>query len=728
VTDARSYGLNDAAGVTALVEGRHGDPFALLGPHEVDGRRVVRTLQPGAMGVELIDASGRSVAELRRVHDDGLFAGVAPDESAYRLRVRWPGASHDTHDPYAFGTLLSDEDLGRMADGTHVELFRVLGAHPITLNGVHGVRFAVWAPNAKRVSVVGDFDSWDGRRHPMRKRVPSGVWELFVPGLLAGARYKYEIWGADGSLTQRADPVALAAELPPSTASIVADPTAFNWTDGEWLRKRGALHHAGSPLSIYELHAGSWLRGKDNEELHWDEIGERLIPYVAGMGFTHIELLPISEHPFGGSWGYQPLGQFAPTSRFGTPEAFARFVDRCHEAGVGVIVDWVPAHFPTDIHGLAHFDGTPLYEHADPREGFHQDWNTLIFNLGRNEVSGFLVASALAWLERFHVDGLRVDAVASMLYRDYSRKHGEWVPNKYGGRENLESIDFLRRVNQLVAERHPDCMTIAEESTAWPGVTQPVDQGGLGFTFKWNMGWMHDSLDYMTHDPVHRRWHHGEMTFSMVYAYSEKFVLPLSHDEVVHGKRSLLGRMPGDEWQKFANLRAYYGFMWGHPGKKLLFTGGEIAQPREWNHDAQIAWELLDHPMHLGVQKLVRDLNHLYAATPALHVSDSDPRGFRWVIGDDAEQSVFAWLRMTDGGRTVLVVSNMTPTPRHGFRIGVPEGGRWREALNSDATEYGGSGIGNEGERHAQAVPAHAFEQSLVLSLPPLSTVMFVAD
>jgi 1,4-alpha-glucan branching enzyme len=455
VTDARNYGLSDTAAIAALVEGRHGDPFALLGPHAVEGRRVVRTLQPGALGVELIDGQGRPVAELRRVHDGGLFAGFAPDESAYRLRVRWSGASHDTHDPYAFGTLLADDDLARMADGTHVELFRVLGAHPVTLDGVHGVRFAVWAPNAQRVSVVGDFDSWDGRRHPMRKRVPSGVWELFVPGLLAGARYKYEIWGADGSLTQRADPVALAAELPPSTASIVADPTAFHWTDAEWLRKRGALHHAGSPLSIYELHAGSWLRGKNNEELHWDDIGERLIPYVAGMGFTHIELLPISEHPFGGSWGYQPLGQFAPTSRFGTPEAFARFVDRCHEAGVGVIVDWVPAHFPTDIHGLAHFDGTPLYEHADPREGFHQDWNTLIFNLGRNEVSGFLVASALAWLERFHVDGLRVDAVASMLYRDYSRKHGEWVPNKYGGRENLESIDFLRRVNQLVAERHP---------------------------------------------------------------------------------------------------------------------------------------------------------------------------------------------------------------------------------------------------------------------------------
>ncbi len=587
--DLRTYGLTDTAGIEALVEGRHGDPFALLGPHTVDERRVVRTLQPGAQGVELIDAEGRVVGELQRVHAGGLFAGIAEGDAGYRLRVHWPAATQDTPDPYAFGALLGDEDLARLSDGTHIELFRCLGAHPVTIDGVHGVRFAVWAPNAQRVSVVGDFNSWDGRRHPMRKRVPAGVWEFFVPGLLPGARYKYEVWGADGSLTQRADPVALADELPPATASIVADPTAFHWTDEPWLRRRGALHHAGSPLSIYELHAGSWLRGKHGEELHWDELGERLIPYVAGMGFTHVELLPVSEHPFGGSWGYQPLGQFAPTSRFGTPEAFARFVDRCHEAGIGVIVDWVPAHFPTDIHGLAHFDGTPLYEHADPREGFHQDWNTLIYNLGRNEVSAFLVASALAWLERFHIDGLRVDAVASMLYRDYSRKQGEWVPNIHGGRENLESIAFLRRVNQLVAERHPDCMTIAEESTAWPGVTQPVEQGGLGFTFKWNMGWMHDSLEYMSRDPIHRRWHHGEMTFSMVYAYSEKFVLPLSHDEVVHGKRSLLGRMPGDEWQRFANLRAYYGFMWGHPGKKLLFTGAEIAQPHEWNHDAQIA-------------------------------------------------------------------------------------------------------------------------------------------
>nr|WP_132141860.1 1,4-alpha-glucan branching protein GlgB [Luteibacter rhizovicinus] len=700
----------------------------MLGPHRIDGRRTIRTLQPGALAVDVIDAAGTSLGALARVDPVGFFAGVVDGDGAYRLRVRWPAGVQETHDPYEFGMLLGDDDLRRLSDGTHIELFRCLGAHPVTVDGVHGVRFAVWAPNARRVSVVGDFDSWDGRRHPMRLRMPAGVWELFVPGLLPGARYKYEIWGADGSLTQRADPVALAAELPPATASVVADPEAFRWTDQAWMKRRGELHHAGSPLSIYELHAGSWLRAPDGGTLDWDTLGERLIPYVSGMGFSHIELLPISEYPFGGSWGYQPLGQFAPTSRFGTPEAFARFVDRCHEAGVGVIVDWVPAHFPTDIHGLAHFDGTPLYEHADPREGFHQDWNTMIFNLGRNEVSAFLIASALAWLERFHVDGLRVDAVASMLYRDYSRKHGEWVPNIYGGRENLESIAFLRRVNQLIAEGHPDAMTIAEESTAWPGVTQPVADGGLGFTFKWNMGWMHDTLEYMSRDPIHRRWHYHEMTFGMVYAWSERFVLPLSHDEVVHGKRSLLGRMPGDDWQRFANLRAYFGFMWAHPGKKLLFNGGEIAQPHEWNHDAQIAWDLLDDPKHLGVQTLVRDLNRLYAAEPALHAWDTDPRGFRWVIGDDAVQSVFAWLRFAADGKPALVVCNMTPSPRRDFRIGVPLRGRWREAINTDASVYGGSGLGNDGGRHADDVGSHGFEASLSLTLPPLATVILIAD
>jgi 1,4-alpha-glucan branching enzyme len=718
----------DAGALRDLVEARHGAPFALLGPHSVEGVRVVRTFQPGADGVDVVDRKGERLAGLERLDDAGFFAGEVPGDDAYRLRIHWPAAVQETEDAYAFGPLLSDFDLHLLGEGKHLELFRVLGAHPATIDGVHGVRFAVWAPNARRVSVVGDFDSWDGRRHPMRKRAEAGVWELFVPGLLPGARYKYEVLGADGVAREKADPVALAAELPPATASLVADPEAFRWSDDGWMATRRERHHAGSPISIYELHAGSWLRDEHGESLPWDVLGERLIPYVARMGFSHVELLPIAEYPFGGSWGYQPLGQFAPTSRFGAPDAFARFVDRCHEAGVGVIVDWVPAHFPTDAHGLAQFDGTALYEHADPREGFHQDWNTLIYNLGRNEVSGFMIASALAWLERFHVDGLRVDAVASMLYRDYSRKAGEWIPNMYGGRENLESIAFLRRFNQVVAERHPDTMTIAEESTAWPGVTQPVEQGGLGFSFKWNMGWMHDTLEYMSRDPIHRRWHHHEMTFGMVYAYSEKFVLPLSHDEVVHGKRSLLGRMPGDDWQRFANLRAYYGYMWTHPGKKLLFTGGEIAQPREWNHDAQIDWDLLDDPRHLGVQKLVRDLNKVYATEPALHAWDADPRGFRWVIGDDAGNSVFAWLRFGPEARPLLVVANMTPSPLHGYRLGVPAAGRWRELLNTDAADYGGSGLGNEGGVDADTVAAHGQPASLAITLPPMATLILALD
>ena len=710
----------------ALLHARHGDPFAVLGPHQVDGRRVVRTLQPGAHRAEAIDAQGQVLAPLEPVAD-GLFAGVVPGEGRYRLRVHWPTAKQEIDDPYAFGALLAGHDLDLLAQGQHPEVHRQLGAHPLELDGVPGVRFAVWAPNARRVSVVGDFDQWDGRRHPMRLRLPYGVWELFVPGLMPGARYKYEILGADFSVQQKADPVALAAEAPPATASVVVADVPFRWTDHAWMAERTTRQRLDAPLSIYELHAGSWWRDGQGESPGWDALAERLIPYLVGMGFTHLELLPIAEHPFGGSWGYQPLGQYAPTARFGPPEAFARFVDRCHEAGLGVIVDWVPAHFPTDAHGLAHFDGTALYEHADPREGFHQDWNTLIYNLGRNEVSGFLIGSALAWLERFHIDGLRVDAVASMLYRDYSRKHGEWVPNIHGGRENLESIAFLKRFNTVVHQRHPGVLTIAEESTAWPGVTRAPTEGGLGFDYKWNMGWMHDTLEYMSRDPIHRRWHHHEMTFSMVYAYSEHYVLPLSHDEVVHGKRSLLGRMPGDDWQRFANLRAYYGFMWAHPGKKLLFAGGELAQPTEWNHDAQLPWELLDDPRHRGVQQLLRDLNHLLAREPALHAWDGDPRGFRWAIGDDANNSVFAWLRFAEGARPALVVSNLTPTPLHDYRIGVPREGHWELAINTDETGYGGSGVG-QGKAQAEPAPTHGQPWSLALTLPPLATVIYLAE
>ncbi|MDO9126702.1 MAG: 1,4-alpha-glucan branching protein GlgB, partial [Parvibaculum sp.] len=530
---------------------------------------------------------------------------------AYKLRIVWPGgAVQETEDPYSFGTVLGDLDLHLFGEGRHWGLGHVLGAQPRAMEDVQGVAFSVWAPNARRVSVVGDFNNWDGRRHPMRLRHGAGIWELFVPRLGAGSRYKYEIAGADGSTSQRADPLARATEAPPATASVVAATPDFHWTDADWLAERTARQGPDAPISIYEVHAASWVRPEGNREgtLDWRGLTERLIPYVADMGFTHVEFLPIMEHPFGGSWGYQTLSQFAPSARFGRPEDFARFVDACHRAGIGVILDWVPAHFPTDPHGLAHFDGSHLYEHADPREGFHQDWNTLIYNLGRREVAGFLLASALWWLETFHVDGLRVDAVASMLYRDYSRNAGEWVPNVHGGRENLESVDFLKRLNEVVAERCPGAVTIAEESTAWPGVSAPLEQGGLGFSYKWNMGWMHDTLQYVERDPVHRAWHHNEMTFGLVYAFSEKFVLPLSHDEVVHGKGSLIGKMPGDRWRKFATLRAYFTFMWTHPGKKLLFMGGEIAQDSEWNHDAEVPWHLLSDPEHASVQRLVRDL------------------------------------------------------------------------------------------------------------------------
>ena len=717
----------DRGAIEAIVQARHGDPFALLGPH--DG--IVRAFIPGADAISVIDRqTGLALGELERIHPAGFFSGPVSAPSPYRLRIDQDGLTWETEDPYSFQPILGEMDIYLLAEGRHRDIGGCLGAHWVTLEGVAGVRFAVWAPNAQRVSVVGDFNHWDGRRHPMRKRHGPGIWELFVPRIGAGALYKFEILGPDGALLPlKADPMAWAAQIPPETASVVADNMPEPWTDAEWVAGRAARNAENAPISIYEVHAGSWSPSAMMGVDHWDDLASTLIPYVSGMGFTHIELMPIMEHPFGGSWGYQPLGQFAPSSRLGPPQAFARFVDQCHAAGVGVILDWVPAHFPTDPHGLAQFDGTALYEHQDPREGFHRDWNTLIYNLGRNEVRAFLIGSALFWLEHYHVDGIRVDAVASMLYRDYSRNPGEWVPNQYGGRENLEAVSFLQDLSQAIADRVPGASLIAEESTAWPGVTRRVEEGGLGFSYKWNMGWMHDTLHYMEEDSINRRWHHGELTFGLVYAYSEKFILPISHDEVVYGKGSLIGKMRGDDWQRFANLRAYLGFMWTHPGKKLMFMGGEFAQEREWNHDHGLDWHLLDNPAHSGVQSLMRDLNTSYRTIPALHQLDCDPAGFRWQVIDDAEQSVFAYLRMGVGdAKPALVVCNFTPVPRLGYRVGVPAAGRWREVLNTDAAVYGGSNLGNGGVVQPEAIPLHDQPDSVSLTLPPLATIILVAE
>jgi 1,4-alpha-glucan branching enzyme len=596
----------------------------------------------------------------------------------------------------------------------------------MTIDGISGVRFAVWAPNARRVAVVGDFNSWDRRRHPMRVRYGAGIWELFVPRVAPNSKYKFDIVGPDGTTVPwKADPVGRQTEMPPQTGSVVPQLDDWCWHDSRWMAERAARQAVNAPITIYEVHLDSWLKPDQREQsvALWDFAIERLLPYLVDMRFTHVELLPITEHPFGGSWGYQPLGLFAPTARFGPPAGLQRFVDALHCANIGIILDWVPAHFPTDPHGLARFDGTALYEHLDPREGFHLDWSTLIYNFGRREVQGFLIASALYWLQHFHVDGLRVDAVASMLYRDYSRREGEWIPNVYGGRENLEAIGFLRHLNAVVAERCPGAIMVAEESTAWPGVSRPISSGGLGFSYKWNMGWMHDTLNYVSKDPIHRQYHHYDMTFGLLYAFSENFILPLSHDEVVYGKRSLLGKMPGDRWQRFANLRAYFGFMWGHPGKKLLFMGGEIAQEREWNHDRELDWASLQDSAHAGIQRLVRDLNRLYAAEPALHQRDCEPNGFQWTIGDDRVNSVFSFLRYAANDPPILVVSNMTPVPRYGYRIGVPFDGTWREIFNSDSEFYGGSNIGNQGQMLAQELAAHGQPYSVEIILPPLATI-----
>jgi 1,4-alpha-glucan branching enzyme len=713
----------DQTSTTALMHGDHDSPFAVLGPHLEDGALVIRALLPGAVGVDVVEGT-IVLATLQRQGASDVFAVPIPGRTQpfpYRLRVDWGSHQETLDDPYRFGPVLGELDRWLLAEGTHFRPYEQLGAHLTAIDGIDGVNFAVWAPNARRVSVVGSFNNWDGRRHAMRNN--AGIWEIFLPGLTAGDLYKFEIKTHDGAILLKADPYAFRAQLRPDTASVVAPmpPVAPS------TQTRQQANALPAPISIYEVHLGSWRRipEEGNRWLTYRELAATLIPYVKDLGFTHIELMPVSEHPFDGSWGYQPIGLYAPTSRFGSPEDFRAFVETAHAHGIGVLLDWVPGHFPTDAHGLARFDGTHLYEHADPREGFHQDWNTLIFNYGRKEVLNYLVGNALYWIERFGIDGLRVDAVASMLYRDYSRKEGEWIPNEHGGRENLEAIAFLRKLNEVVCAQRPEAIMIAEESTSFAQVSRPLYMGGLGFHYKWNLGWMNDTLRYMAEDPVNRTWHHDKITFGLAYAFSENFMLPLSHDEVVHGKGSILARMPGDAWQRFANLRAYYGFMWGHPGKKLLFMGCEFGQEQEWSVERSLDWHLLDNPRHAGVQRLVRDLNAVQRHYPALHQLDFDARGFAWISREDKENAVYSFIRKAEDGSAVVVLCNFTPVPRYGYRIGVDQPGRYREIINTDAMVYGGSGLHN-GELHTDAIGAHGRAVSLHVTVPPLATVMLI--
>jgi len=715
----------------AICHGTHGDPFAVLGPHSFARFRIVRAFDPGAEKMWAV--ADRKTHPLDPVPGaQGVFAGKVPGTKPYRLRGEAHGQTWEHEDPYRFPPVIGEIDEYLLGEGTHRRLWQVLGAHVTEHEGVRGAHFAVWAPGARRVSIVGEFNHWDGRRTPMRRRGATGVWEIFIPDVGEGTHYKYEILGHDGMMQPlKADPVGFGHQHPPETASIVRDIRGYGWKDGDWMETRDGRNARTAPISVYEVHVGSWRRriGEGGRPLSYREAAVELVDYAHDMGFTHIELLPVSEYPFDGSWGYQPVGLFAPTIRHGPPHEFRDLVDAAHRKGLGVILDWVPGHFPNDPHGLARFDGTALYEHADPREGFHQDWNTYIYNYGRVEVANFLVSNALYWLEEFHVDGLRVDAVASMLYRDYSRKEGEWIPNKDGGRENYEAIEMLQRMNVTTYGEVPGIMTVAEESTSYPKVSAPVDQGGLGFGYKWNMGWMNDTLEYIKKEPVHRRHHHHQMTFGLHYAFSENFILPISHDEVVHEKGSMLGKMPGNEWEKFANLRAYYGFMWGHPGKKLLFMGCEFAQPREWNHDSQIDWEASHRPAHQGIQRLVRDLNTIYRAEPALHVKDCEGDGFQWIEANAADESVFAWIRR--GGpddAEVAVICNFTTVERQGWRCGLPREGAWQEALNTDAEIYGGGNRGNMGAVTADGPECHGQSRSATLTLPPLSTIILVHE
>ena len=712
-----------AEDVARLARGEHHDPHAVLGAHPVAEGTVVRAFHPDANAAWLVAPNG-GLAPMEPA-GDGLWSGLVPDlrpgQFSYRIRFGYPdGNTWELDDPYRFGPTLGEIDLHLIAEGTHERLYEVLGAHPRTHEGVAGVSFAVWAPSARGVRVVGDFDRWDGRLMPMRSMGASGVWELFVPGIGVGELYKYEVVGRDGRLRLKADPLAFAMQVRPETASRVWDPSVYPWTDDDWMRRRAEADPYRSPMAAYEVHLGSWMRNRDGSWLGYRQVAEELVTHCRAFGFTHVELLPVAEHPFDGSWGYQVTGYFAPTARFGSPDDFAAMVDTLHNAGIGVILDWVPAHFPTDDFALRRFDGTPLYEHADPQRGEHPDWGTLIFDFGRPEVRNFLVANALFWCDRYHVDGLRVDAVASMLYLDYSRKAGHWTPNVHGGRENLEAIAFLRETNERVYGRFPGVVTIAEESTAFPGITRPTYLGGIGFGFKWDMGWMHDTLAYFREDPVHRRYHHDRLTFRGLYAGTEHFVLPLSHDEVVHGKGSLLRKMPGDEWQRFANLRALLLDMWAQPGKKLLFMGSEIGPWDEWSHDRALPWELLDEPMHHGHARFVEDLGRTYLTSPALWAADHEPDGFAWIDASDVESSVYSWIRR-GGGEVAVIVLNLTPVPRPQYRLGLPSGGRWVEALNSDSEHYGGSNLGNLGGVEAVEEPWHGQPFSATLVLPPLS-------
>ncbi|MFC7376720.1 MULTISPECIES: 1,4-alpha-glucan branching protein GlgB [unclassified Brachybacterium] len=704
----------------ATAAGSYHDPHSVLGAHEYDGGVTVRTLKPFARAVEVLLPDGTSAAMEHEF--EGIWVASLPmaELPSYRVRVTWAGGESpvEYEEPYRFWPTVGELDRHLIGEGRHEELWRALGAHVRTIDEVAGTSFAVWAPNARAVQVVGGFNGWDGRGHALRSLGSSGIWEIFVPGVGVGETYKFRILGADGVWKDKADPMARRAEVPPATGSVVTD-SDFEWSDDAWLAERASHDPVSSRMSIYELHLGSWRPG-----LGYRELATELVDYVTELGFTHVELMPLAEHPFGGSWGYQVTGYYAPTSRLGSPDELRHLIDTLHRAGIGVIVDWVPAHFPKDEWALARFDGTPLYEHADPRRGEHPDWGTYVFDTGRHEVRNFLVSNACYWLEEFHVDGLRVDAVASMLYLDYSREDGQWVPNQYGGREDLESIAFLQEATATASKRAPGIVMIAEESTSFPGVTASTDTGGLGFDFKWNMGWMHDTLVYLGEDPINRQYHHGELTFSMVYQYSENFVLPISHDEVVHGKGSLLRKAPGDEWQQAASLRAYLALQWTHPGKQLLFMGSEFAQGTEWSEQDGLPWWLLEYPLHRGAQQLVTDLNALQAELSSLYERDQDPGGFEWLIGDDAGHNTIAFVRRNDAGEPVVVVLNFSPEPWHQYRVPLPEGGTWLELLNTDAPVYGGSGIGNLGRVDAESLPVHGREHSVRLAVPPLGAVI----